>query len=108
MFNYGVIHGDIHLKNFMFCEKKQKLLLVDWEPSLIQIIGSQKQLMGTLPYIDDDDQKNQIISIKTDLLCFYRIFRNKRIPFFRKKEWKELCGCAIQSNKPFSYIVNVS
>ena len=67
----GLVHGDICIKNLKYFSNK--LLLTDWEPSLRQIRNNKICLMGTYPFIDPDDIKNNQISQKTDLYCLERV-----------------------------------
>ena len=64
----GFVHGDINRKNIIYSD--DRLWLIDFEPSLLQIKNHAKQWMSTRPYIHHDDMKSNTITIKSDLLGF--------------------------------------
>jgi len=77
----GFVHGDINRKNIIYSD--DRLCLIDFEPSLLQIKNHAKQWMSTKPYIHHDDIKNNIVTIKSDLLgfgCFVNWFFNNFNP----------------------------
>ena len=71
----GFIHGDINRKNIIYSE--DKLCLIDFEPSLLQLKNQVKQWMSTRPYRHHEDIQNNNITVKSDLLgfgCFIKWF----------------------------------
>jgi len=64
----GFVHGDINRKNIIY--SNDRLRLIDFEPSLLQIKNHAMQWMSTRPYVHHDDMKNNTITIKSDLLGF--------------------------------------
>ena len=64
----GFVHGDVNRKNIIYSD--DRLWLIDFEPSLLQIKNHAKQWMSTMPYIHHDDMKSNTITIKSDLLGF--------------------------------------
>ena len=64
----GFVHGDVNRKNIIYSD--DRLWLIDFEPSLLQIKNHAKQWMSTMPYIHHDDIKSNTITIKSDLLGF--------------------------------------
>ena len=63
----GLVHGDINWKNIVY--DGDKLTLVDWEPSLKQVIMNRPSLMYTSPNIHPEDLKFDTLTERTDLLC---------------------------------------
>ena len=75
LFEEGFIHGDINRKNIIYSE--DKLCLIDFEPSLLQLKNQVKQWMSTRPYRHHEDIQNNNITVKSDLLgfgCFIKWF----------------------------------
>ena len=69
------VHGDINRKNIIYSE--DKLCLIDFEPSLLQLKNQVKQWMSTRPYRHHEDIQNNNITVKSDLLgfgCFIKWF----------------------------------
>ena len=62
------VHGDINRKNIIYSENK--LFLIDFEPSLLQIKDQTKQWMSTRPYRHHADIQNNNITAKSDFLGF--------------------------------------
>ncbi len=58
------VHGDINRKNIIYSENK--LFLIDFEPSLLQIKDQTKQWMSTRPYRHHADIQNNNITAKSD------------------------------------------
>ena len=66
---------DINRKNIIYSE--DRLCLIDFEPSLLQIKDRVKQWMSTKPYRHHEDIQNNNITAKTDFLgfgCFIKWF----------------------------------
>jgi serine/threonine protein kinase len=101
----NLVHGDINKKN-LFLDKNDNIILLDWEPCLNQIINNKYSLMGTPPWIDIEDKINQTLTIRTDLLCFYRIISNNSLSFFKSKVWFNLLNSSLLNHKPFTYLTN--
>ena len=75
LYEEGFIHGDINRKNIIYSE--DKLCLIDFEPSLLQLKNQVKQWMSTRPYRHHEDIQNNNITVKSDLLgfgCFIKWF----------------------------------
>jgi len=71
----GFIHGDINRKNILYSD--DRLCLIDFEPSLLQVKEQTKQWMSTRPYRHNEDIKNNTVTVKSDLLgfgCFVKWF----------------------------------
>ena len=75
LYEEGFIHGDINRKNIIYSE--DKLCLIDFEPSLLQLKNQVKKWMSTRPYRHHEDIQNNNITVKSDLLgfgCFIKWF----------------------------------
>ena len=71
----GFIHGDINRKNIIYSD--DRLCLIDFEPSLLQVKDRVKQWMSTRPYRHHEDIQNNNITVKSDFLgfgCFIKWF----------------------------------
>lgn len=99
-FRLNLVHGDLNRKN-IFISNQGKLVISDWEPCLVQMVKGKKSLMGTPPWIDADDLKRKELTIKTDLLCFYKIITNCSKDFFSSIEWKNLQKSILGSRIPY-------
>jgi len=64
----GFVHGDINHKNIIYSENK--LWLVDFEPSLIQMKKGKKKWMVSRPYAFPEDLKNKDVTTATDVYAF--------------------------------------
>ena len=53
VYEEGFIHGDINRKNIIYSE--DRLCLIDFEPSLLQVKDRVKQWMSTRPYRHHED-----------------------------------------------------
>lgn len=84
-YELGLIHGDLHFKNLIV--SNNEVHIIDWEPSLKQLMGNMNTLMYTAPWIDPEDKKNRILTLKTDLMCFYKIKTNKKFNYFLQNDW---------------------
>jgi serine/threonine protein kinase len=62
------VHGDINPKNIL-CDGKQ-VVLIDFEPSLIQLIGRVRVQKYTVPYIHPIDFLKKNLSVLSDRMCF--------------------------------------
>lgn len=101
-YNEGLVHGDIHKKNIVTFD--EKVFLIDWEPSLYQIIRNQNSLMVTQPWIDFEDKIKKEITFRTDLLCFFKLFNPVNSLFFKSSKWKNLQIKAFNSKIPFTFL----
>jgi|TARA_Y100000294_G_scaffold127944_1_gene119556 serine/threonine protein kinase len=75
MYEEGFIHGDINRKNIIYSD--DRLCLIDFEPSLLQVKDRVKQWMSTRPYRYYEDIQNNNITVKSDFLgfgCFIKWF----------------------------------
>ena len=71
----GFVHGDINRKNIIYSD--DRLCLIDFEPSLLQIKNHAKQWMSTRPYRHYEDIQNNTVTVKSDFLgfgCFVKWF----------------------------------
>ena len=81
VYEEGFIHGDINRKNIIYSD--DRLCLIDFEPSLLQVKDRVKQWMSTRPYRHHEDIQNNNITVKSDFLgfgCFIKWFLLNRNP----------------------------
>jgi serine/threonine protein kinase len=72
--NIGFIHGDLNRKNILYTDDGYKI--IDFEPDLYQIKNGLKQTMITIPYLSNNDKKEDKITHLTDKIAFcYFILR---------------------------------
>ena len=64
----GLVHGDLNRKN-VFLAADGRLCVSDWEPWLVQVIHNKTVLMGTFPWVDNDDKLLFDLTERTDYLC---------------------------------------
>ena len=92
LYEEGFIHGDINRKNIIYSE--DKLCLIDFEPSLLQLKNQVKQWMSTRPYRHHEDIQNNNITVKSDLLgfgCFIKWFLlNSNPPQYYEKQCSKI------------------
>ena len=69
---HGLVHGDLHPKNIM--TDGMKVVILDWEPSVQQIVHGMARLKGSFPYIHPEDLDRRDLSRKTDHLCLVRMW----------------------------------
>ncbi len=98
----GLIHGDLHLKNLLV--NNDDIHIIDWEPSLRQMIGNLNTLMYTAPWIDPEDKESRELSINTDLMCFYRLKKHQKHNFFKANDWFWLKKIAKNDKIPFTLL----
>ncbi len=98
----GLIHGDLHLKNLLV--NNDDIHIIDWEPSLRQMIGNLNTLMYTAPWIDPEDKESRELSINTDLMCFYRLKNQQKHNFFKANDWFLLKKIAKNDKIPFTLL----
>ena len=75
IYEEGFVHGDINRKNIIYSD--DRLCLIDFEPSLLQVKDRVKQWMSTRPYRYYRDIQNNNITVKSDFLgfgCFIKWF----------------------------------
>ena len=75
VYEEGFIHGDINRKNIIYSD--DRLCLIDFEPSLLQVKDRVMQWMSTRPYRHYEDIQNNNITVKSDFLgfgCFIKWF----------------------------------
>ena len=97
------VHGDINRKNIIYSENK--LFLIDFEPSLLQIKDQTKQWMSTRPYRHHADIQNNNITAKSDFLgfaCFAKWFLfNSNCPQHHVKECSKIITKLRFQSSPF-------
>ncbi len=71
MHQAGIVHGDLHAKNLFW--DGQRVVIADFEPSLLQLRGWRSSLMGTAPFIHPMDARARRLSRLTDLMCLVRL-----------------------------------
>ena len=101
LYEGGFIHGDINRKNIIYSE--DKLCLIDFEPSLLQLKNQVKQWMSTRPYRHHEDIQNNNITVKSDLLgfgCFIKWFLLNSNP---PQYYEEQCSKIITELKLHSF-----
>ena len=101
LYEEGFIHGDINRKNIIYSE--DKLCLIDFEPSLLQLKNQVKQWMSTRPYRHHEDIQNNNITVKSDLLgfgCFIKWFLLNSNP---PQYYEEQCSKIITELKLHSF-----
>ena len=98
------VHGDINRKNIIYSENK--LFLIDFEPSLLQIKDQTKQWMSTRPYRHHADIQNNNITAKSDFLgfaCFAKWFLfNSNCPQHYVKECSKIITKLKFIDNPFT------
>ena len=101
-FQIGLVHGDIHWKNIVdpTCPT-----LVDWEPALSQVKHERGVSMVTYPWIDPLDRMDNVISSRTDLMCFAGLLGLKKISYFSTSNWRALAQDALRVRRPFTWIL---
>lgn len=87
MEDYGIAHGDINSKNII-CSYG-KYFIIDFEPSLKQLINGEITLMTTIPYIAFDDIDADEITTKSDKIGFY-YFVKKSIGKFSTDDFSKV------------------
>jgi len=97
----GFVHGDINRKNIIYSE--DRLCLIDFEPSLLQIKDRVKQWMSTRPYRHYEDIQNNNITVKSDFLgfgCFIKWFLLNNNP---PQHYADECSKVISEFKAESF-----
>tara|TARA_B100001758_G_scaffold245419_1_gene258404 strand:+ start:876 stop:1532 length:657 start_codon:yes stop_codon:yes gene_type:complete len=92
LYEEGFVHGDINRKNIIYSE--DRLCLIDFEPSLLQLKDQAKQWMSTRPYRHNEDIQNNNITVKSDFLgfgCFIKWFLfNSNCPQYYAEECSKI------------------
>ncbi len=96
-----LVHGDLHKKNLI--SDGNNIFVIDWEPSLRQIILNKNTLMFTAPWIDPIDLKNKELTHNTDLMCFLKLINNINKSYFYTENWESLKKKAFCSKLPFNF-----
>ena len=96
----GVIHGEVNVKNLVI-DSNDDIKLIDWEIDLIQLSQGKWGLMGTHPWIHEEDQKMFKLSIKTDLLCYYCLLNKVDKMDIHKQSVYDIICSAEASKRPF-------
>ena len=109
LYEEGFVHGDINRKNIIYSENK--LFLVDFEPSLLQLKDRTKQWMSTRPYRHHEDIQNNNITAKSDFLgfaCFVKwfLFNNKCPQYYAEECSKIIAKFKFQSS-PFKNLTKL-
>ena len=103
------VHGDINRKNIIYSENK--LFLIDFEPSLLQIKDQTKQWMSTRPYRHHADIQNNNITAKSDFLgfaCFAKWFLfNSNCPQHYVKECSKIITKLKFQSSPFRVLTKL-
>ena len=103
------VHGDINRKNIIYSENK--LFLIDFEPSLLQIKDQTKQWMSTRPYRHHADIQNNNITAKSDFLgfaCFAKWFLfNSNCPQHYVKECSKIITKLKFQSSPFQNLTKL-
>ena len=103
------VHGDINRKNIIYSENK--LFLIDFEPSLLQIKDQTKQWMSTRPYRHHADIQNNNITAKSDFLgfaCFAKWFLfNSNCPQHYVKECSKIITNLKFQSSPFQNLTKL-
>ena len=103
------VHGDINRKNIIYSENK--LFLIDFEPSLLQIKDQTKQWMSTRPYRHHADIQNNNITAKSDFLgfaCFAKWFLfNSNCPQHYVKECSKIITKLKFQSSPFQNLTKI-
>ena len=74
MHSEDIIHGDLNWKNIAW--DGHCLVILDWEPSLRQMVGHRSTLMATKPFVHPSDVADGHLSRLTDLMCLFRLAVN--------------------------------
>lgn len=106
----GFVHGDINRKNILYTDEGYKI--IDFEPDLYQVKNGVKQSMITVPYISNQDKKNNSITNLTDKIgfCYFLLrisnkFRGKDIVVLSKHlNHYEFLGLKEEKIKKMDYI----
>jgi len=64
----GLVHGDLNRKNILYTDDGYKI--IDFEPDLYQLKNGLKQTMITVPYVSNEDKRNNTIKTLTDKVSF--------------------------------------
>ena len=109
LYEEGFIHGDINQKNIIYSE--DKLCLIDFEPSLLQLKDQVKQWMSTRPYRHHEDIQNNNITVKSDFLgfsCFIKWFLlNSDPPQYYVKECSKIIAQFKLQSFPFQNLTRL-
>ena len=109
LYEEGFVHGDINRKNIIYSENK--LYLVDFEPSLLQLKDKTKQWMSTRPYRHHEDIQNNNITAKSDFLgfaCFVKWFLfNRKCPQYYTEECSKIIAKFKFQSSPFKNLTKL-
>jgi len=107
VYEEGFIHGDINRKNIIYSD--DRLCLIDFEPSLLQVKDRVKQWMSTRPYRHHEDIQNNNITVKSDFLgfgCFVKWFLgSSHPPQFYATRCSEMINRLEINSTPFQTLV---
>ena len=109
LYREGFVHGDINRKNIIYSENK--LFLIDFEPSLLQLKDQTKQWMSTRPYRHHEDIQNKNITAKSDFLgfsCFVKWFLfNSNCPQHYAEECSKIIAKLKFQSSPFQNLTKL-
>lgn len=66
-----LVHGDLHPKNVYHHD--DRVVIYDWEPSLVQIVDQRPCTITTKPFEHPADRATNRTTTKTDMLCYIAI-----------------------------------
>jgi len=72
---HALYHGDLHPKNILYNE--ERVVVVDWEPSSMQVVNALATLKYTYPFAHPQDRREGRFTQLTDYLCLIRLITQK-------------------------------
>ncbi len=72
---HALYHGDLHPKNIL--SNGERVVVVDWEPSSMQVVNAVATLKCTYPFVHPQDRREGRFSKLTDYLCLIRLITKK-------------------------------
>ncbi len=104
-YQHGLVHGDINRKNLLIIPSGE-LVLVDWEPDLKQIVHNRTTWMMTPPWWCPNDRAANTLSVRTDLLCYWKVLTDADPHDFANPEWRRRMASALSQSQPFQTLFN--
>ena len=109
VYEQNFIHGDINRKNIIYSD--DRLYLIDFEPSLLQIKDGVAQWMSTKPYRYYKDIQNNNITVNSDFLgfgCFMMWFLlNNNTPQYFADECSRIISEFKGQSFPFENLIRL-